>query len=169
MDIGFVGIRHDQVLRRLAHAGVRVFACDPEGRAEALAAEDVVWLPDAVAVARALRAPRVAWLDLPTGFATELAIQDVWPEFAPGDVIVDAGAGNAADASRRAAALASAHIRFVRCRVSDGAGGSLVLGGDAAAIAVVAPYADIVAGPKGWTHGSGYHFSVQPTDKEVKQ
>lgn len=173
MDIGFVGLRHDRVLRRLARAGVRVFGCDPEGRAEALAAEAViVALPNAAAVARLLHAPRVAWLDLPTGFATELAIADVWPEFAPGDVIVDAGDGNATDASRRAAALASARIRFVQCRVIAGAGDapvSLVLRGDAAAIGIVAPYADIVAGQSGWTSAAGYHACMQPTRKEARQ
>ncbi|MFO1324102.1 MAG: NAD(P)-binding domain-containing protein [Burkholderiales bacterium] len=153
MDIGLVGLRNDVVARRLARAGVRVFGSDAEGRAEALAAESIlVALPDAVQVAQALRAPRVAWLDLPTGFATELAIQDIWPEFAPGDVIVDAGEGSAADAARRTAALASVRIEFVACRVRvDAAGESIALDldGNPAALGILAPYVERVAGYHG--------------------
>jgi 6-phosphogluconate dehydrogenase len=161
MDIGFVGLRDDRAARRLARAGVRVFGCDPEGRAQALAAESVLFaMPDAVALAKALTPPRVAWLDLPTGFATELAIQDVWPELAPGDAIVDAGEGVAADGIRRAASLASARIQFVDCRVRR-EDGHVFVGGDDAAIGVIAPYLAIIAGDAGWTHsgpaGAGYH------------
>jgi len=159
MDIGFVGLRDDRVARRLAAAGVRVFGCDPAGGVDALSTI-VVPLHDAVAVAKALTAPRVAWLDLPTGFATELAIQDVWPEFSSGDVIVDAGGGTAADGVRRAASLASARMHFVDCWVRDDL--TLVLGGVADAIRVIAPYVELIGA---WTHagppGSGYHAALK--------
>src|SRR5262249_40096447 len=104
-------------------------------------------------------APRVAWLDLATGFATELAIQDMWPEFAPGDVIVDAGGGTAEDGRRRAASLASAHIHFVDCRITDA---MLFVGGSAAAVRVIPPYLDLLGA---WTHcglaGTGYHGGME--------
>src|SRR4029453_3333713 len=91
----------------------------------------------------------------PRGLDTELAIQDVWPEFAPGDVIVDAGGGSAEDGRRRAASLASARIRFVDCRVGDN---ELFVGGDADAIRLIARYLDCLGA---WTHcgpaGTGYH------------
>jgi 6-phosphogluconate dehydrogenase (decarboxylating) len=104
VKIGLVGVRDPGLARRFAAAGLQVFACD----AEELASDArIVLLPSAVAVSRALASPRVVWLDLADGFATELAIQDVWPECAPGDVVVDAGAGSPADARRRAASLAS--------------------------------------------------------------
>ncbi|HTQ01328.1 MAG TPA: NAD(P)-binding domain-containing protein [Casimicrobiaceae bacterium] len=166
MEIGLVGLRDERVARRFAAAGVRVFACDAEGRADALAAASIlVAKPGAAAVAQALHAPRVVWLDLPTGFATELAIQDVWPEFSPGDVIVDAGRGTPSDGARRAAQLASARILFVdgRVRAEDGRL-RLYLGGGEAAVRALAPYADVLAGPSGWMHcgaaGSGYHWEL---------
>jgi 6-phosphogluconate dehydrogenase len=119
-----------------------------------------VLVPDAVAVAQSLAAPRVIWLDLADGFATELAIQDVWPECAAGDVVVDAGAGTPGDAKRRASSLASVRLHFVDCHV-DG-DGSLAFGGSDSAMRIVAPYADL-AGP--WTHrgpcGSGYHARLE--------
>src|SRR5262245_53600398 len=102
MKIGLVGLRDPRLARRFASSGVRVFACGAE---DLVGDARIVLLPDAVAVAQALASPRVVWLDLADGFATELAIQDVWPECAPGDVVVDAGAGSPEDAKRRAASL----------------------------------------------------------------
>ena len=172
MDIGFVGLRRDAVARRLAQAGIRVLGVDADGRAEALAAESVlVAMPDTVALARALAAPRVVWLDLATGFATELAIQDAWPELAPGDVIVDAGGGDASDGHRRAASLASARIHFIDCFVhGDESRLALSVGGDPVAVRVLAPYADIVAGATQWTHcgppGAGYHAGLRNRVRE---
>ena len=153
MKIGLVGVRDARLARRLASAGVRVFAC---GAADLLGDARIVLLPNAVTVAQSLPAPRVVWLDLADGFATELAIQDVWPECAPGDVVVDAGAATPDDAKRRAASLASAQLHFVDCHVhSDGL---LSFGGTDDAMRLVAPYADLVGQ---WTHrgpcGSGYH------------
>lgn len=167
MDIGLVGLRDERAARRLAAAGVRVFACDAQGRADLLAAESIVVArPGAVAVAQALRPTRVAWLDLPTGYATELAIQDVWPEFSPGDVIVDAGGGTPEDGARRTVQLASARLLFVDCRVQvEGDRLALYIGGDDAAVRAIAPYADALAGPARWTHcgpaGSGYHHAME--------
>lgn len=151
--IGFVGSRCRPLVERFVAAGTPLAWCAPDERDEA----GVVRADNAVVLAQALHAPRVVWLRLPDGFATELAIQDVWPELDAGDVVVDAGSGEAADGSRRAASLASAGIGFVDCGL---VGGALLLGGEAAAIRLVAPYADTIAGASGWTHcgpaGTGY-------------
>ena len=158
LHIGFVGSRCRPLVERLAQSGHAVAWSAPESEAIAGVAAFV----NAVELARALVVPRVAWLDLPTGFATELAIQDVWPEFSPGDVIVDSGGGTVHDAKRRAASLASANIRFVDARTVRENGIALFLGGDAAAIEIVAPYADALA--PGWTHcgGAGTGYTPAP-------
>ena len=164
LAIGMVGLAHDDVRHRLLRAGVRILACDPECRAASRMEEGIEARADAAGVARSLAAPRVAWIELATGFATELAIADVWPEFAEGDVIVSAGHGDAADARRRAAALASARIHFVDCVVHRDPALSLRLGGHDAAIAVLTPYLDIAAGRAAWTHGgqsgASYHCGM---------
>lgn len=157
---GFVGLRDDRVARRLARAGWRVVACDDHAAPEAMA-PSIVRVAHAVAVAKALAdPPRVVWIDLPTGFRVELAIQDVWPEMGPGDIVVGADAGTAGDGARRAASLASARMHFVDCFVSDDL--ALTVGGSDDAIARVAPLLDL-AGP--WTHagppGSGYHAALR--------
>ncbi len=170
MDIGFVGLAggSDDVARRLARGGVNVFGFDSGGRAAALADENILTaMPTAVALARALSAPRVVWISVAPGVDTELAIQEVWPELAAGDVIVDAGAANYQDAPRREAALATVKIHFVDCAVApvegDSADGSvLYFGGSAAAAQIFAPVADILAPERGWLHcgpaGSGHLF-----------
>ena len=161
MKIGLVGLRDARLARRFACSGVHVFAC---GADDLLGDARIVLLPSAVAVAQALAAPRVVWLDLADGFATELAIQDVWPECAPGDVVVDAGGGTPEDAKRRAASLASAQLHFVDCHVD--AGGLLTFGGSEDAMRLVAPYADHAGH---WTHrgpcGSGYHARLDSRNK----
>jgi len=171
MDIGFVGLAggSDDVARRLARGGVNVFGFDAGGRAAALADEKILTaMPTAVALARALSAPRVVWINVAPGVDTELAIQEVWPELAAGDVIVDAAAARYQDAPRRAAALVTARIHFVDCALAPVAddpahGHVLVFGGSPAAAQVLAPFARILAPDpeRGWLHcgppGSG-HF-----------
>jgi len=155
MDIGYIGAGTDLV-QRMQAAGMRVFACGVDTANS---------LPNAVAVARALSAPRVVCLDLPEGFATELAIQDVWPECAPGDAVVDFAGGTPADGRRRADALASVRMHFIDAYVQrDEAGLALRVGGHADAVRAVAALLDALCGSGRWTHcgppGSGYHSAM---------
>ena len=172
MNIGIVGLGRmgGNMARRLARGGVRVVGFDPDaGLREGLARERVI--DDAaspVGLVRALAAPRVVWLMVPAGSATELVVQDVWPEMSRGDVLVDGGNANYKDSQRRAAALESAGIAFVDCGVSGGVWGldngyALMFGGTDAAAHAIAPYARVLAPApdRGWLHcgpaGSG-HF-----------
>lgn len=151
MDVGIVGLAGAGAVlaRRWAAAGIRVAVCDRDGRAPR---DDrghrAGVLASAVAVARSLAAPRIVWLCVPAGTATELALQDVWPELSAGDVIVDAGDAQYRDAPRRAAALASVGIHFADCGMRDGDSdaATVLLGGSAEAARIVGPLARIAAG-----------------------
>src|SRR5947208_8706947 len=154
MDIGLIGLGRmgGNMARRLARGGVRVVGYDPDaGARSALTDERVIEAaPTLQAVAAMLPAPRVVWLMVPAGRATELAIQDLWPELARGDVIVDGGNANYKDSQRRAAGLASAGIEFVDCGVSGGVWGlengyTLMYGGSESAARRVAPFARVLA------------------------
>lgn len=149
MDIGFVGLHDGRAARRLACAGMRVLGFDAAGAA--LAQANVTLMPSAAALARALSPPRVVWLDVPAGVATELAIADVWPEMAAGDVIVDTGPAHFADARRRVAALASVGIHFVDCALRHEPA-VMLTGGHPDAARVVAPYAALLAPASRWRH-----------------
>jgi 6-phosphogluconate dehydrogenase len=172
MHIGIVGLGRmgGNMARRLARGGASVSGFDPDAAAAAALAKEGVLTaaPSLVELARALPAPRIVWLMVPAGAATELAIETIWPEMAAGDVIVDGGNANYKDSQRRAAALAAAGIHFVDCGVSGGVWGlengyALMFGGSAAAAALIAPFARILAPApdRGWLHcgpaGAG-HF-----------
>jgi 6-phosphogluconate dehydrogenase len=154
MDIGLVGLGRmgGNMARRLARAGVRVVGHDPDATVrDALATERVIEPADSVrALVAKLAAPRVVWLMVPAGRVTELALQDLWPELARGDVIVDGGNANYKDTQKRAAGLATAGIELVDCGVSGGVWGlqngyTLMYGGSPAAAARVLPFARVLA------------------------
>ena len=154
MEIGIVGLGRmgGDMARRLARGGVRVFGFDVDDATRlALHRERVIEAADSVrAMVAQLSFPRVVWLMVPAGTVTELIIEDVWPELARGDVIVDGGSGHYKDSQRRAAALASAGVHFVDCGVSGGIWGlengyTLMYGATAEAARTVLPYMKILA------------------------
>jgi 6-phosphogluconate dehydrogenase len=154
MDIGLIGLGRmgGNMARRLSRAGVRVVGFDPDAAVrDALEREGVIEpVASLQAVAAKLIAPRVVWLMVPAGRATELAIQDLWPELARGDVIVDGGNANYKDSQRRASGLATAGIQFVDCGVSGGVWGiqhgyTLMYGGSAEAARRIEPFARVLA------------------------
>ncbi|HEY3178359.1 MAG TPA: decarboxylating 6-phosphogluconate dehydrogenase [Casimicrobiaceae bacterium] len=154
MDIGIVGLGRmgGNMARRWARAGVRVAGFDVD-RATGLALtnERVLVATDSVPdLVAQLPKPRVVWLMVPAGTTTELMIEDVWPELARGDVVVDGGNAYYKDSQRRAAALSSAGIHFVDCGVSGGVWGldngyTLTYGAAAEAAGIVLPYMKILA------------------------
>ena len=154
MDIGLVGLGRmgGNMARRLARQGVRVVGYDPDEAVRARLRDEAVVEPvDTLqAVAARLAPPRVVWLMVPAGRATELAIQDLWPELARGDVIVDGGNANYKDSQRRAGGLATAGVEFVDCGVSGGVWGlengyTLMYGGSRQAAARVEPFVRLLA------------------------
>ena len=154
MEIGIVGLGRmgGNMARRLVRAGVRVVGFDVDGATrDSLEREHVIEGVDSVRMLAAqLSAPRVVWLMVPAGATTGLMIEDVWPELARGDVIVDGGNGYYKDSQRRAAALASAGIHFVDCGVSGGVWGlengyTLTYGAGDEAAQRVLPYMKILA------------------------
>jgi 6-phosphogluconate dehydrogenase len=172
MQIGIIGLGRmgGNMARRLHRGGVEVIGFDADPAAvSALSGEGVLEAAASiVALAQRLAAPRIVWLMVPAGRVTELAVEDIWPELARGDLIVDGGNANYKDSQRRGTALASAGIRFVDCGVSGGVWGlengyALMFGGDAPAAAMIEPYVKILAPAPdvGWLHcgpcGAG-HF-----------
>ena len=115
-----------------------------------------------------LQPPRIVWLMVPAGAATEENIQLLAQRLAPGDIVVDGGNAHYRDSQRRGRLLTDQRIGFVDAGVSGGIWGleqgyGLMLGGARAHIDAILPlvHALAPAPDRGWVHcgpcGAG-HF-----------
>jgi 6-phosphogluconate dehydrogenase len=110
--------------------------------------------------------PRVIWLMVPAGDATERNFQDVLQFLEDGDVLVDGGNSNFRDSQRRGSVAAGHGVSFLDAGVSGGIWGleggyCVMVGGDAKAFAVIEPLCQALTEEGGYAHvgpvGSG-HF-----------
>jgi 6-phosphogluconate dehydrogenase len=173
MKIGLIGLGRmgASMARRLARGGVQVVAQDVNAYARTpLAAELETSVVDTIpALVAALDPPRLVWLMVPAGDATEGVLEALYARLDPGDLIVDGGNANYRDSIKRGTAFAERGIAFVDAGVSGGVWGlangyMLMLGGAPEAVERVAPLARVLAPTpdRGWLHcgptGSG-HFA----------
>jgi 6-phosphogluconate dehydrogenase len=142
MQIGIVGLGRmganiGRRLMRHGHACV-VWDRDPQpGRR--LAAEGASVAASIGELVAALEVPRVVWLMLPAGAATEAAIGELRPLLAAGDTLIDGGNTFWKDDIRRAAELKGKGIDYLDVGTSGGVWGlergyCLMIGGDTAAV-----------------------------------
>ena len=101
-----------------------------------------------------LEPPRVVWVMVPAGNATETTIDELARLLDAGDVVVDGGNSNWRDSVRRGDALTSAGIGFVDCGTSGGVWGReggycLMVGGADEHVALVQPAFDALRPPEG--------------------
>ena len=172
MEFGIVGLGRmgGNMARRLARKGIKIAVNNRSHEvSEAIAAETghlaCVSLADLVA---ALQTPRIVWLMLPAGEATEAALTTLTPLLSPGDLVVDGANAYYKDDQRRAEQMAAAKIDYADAGVSGGVWGlengyCIMFGGSDAAAARLKPYMEAFAPTPttGWLHtgpvGSG-HF-----------
>ena len=170
MELGFLGLGRMgfNMTLRLLRGGHRVVAWNrsPDKVQEAVA-QGAVGAASVAEVVSALAAPRVLWIMLPAGKATDDMIDQLVPLLSKGDLIVDGGNTNFHDDKRRAAALAAHGIGYADVGTSGGVWGlqngyCMMAGGAASDIARLKPALDTLGPPDGWLHtgpvGSG-HFS----------
>jgi 6-phosphogluconate dehydrogenase len=139
MHLGFIGLGKMglNMVTRLVRGGHQVVAFDrsPEAVAHAISAgaRGVNALDPIV---DALPTPRIVWLMVPAGTATESLVEALRDRLSPGDIIIDGGNTHFADDVRRAQMLATREIQYVDAGTSGGiwgleAGYCLMVGGDA--------------------------------------
>ncbi|MFA5890089.1 MAG: decarboxylating 6-phosphogluconate dehydrogenase [Actinomycetota bacterium] len=113
-----------------------------------------------------LPAPRVVWLMVPAGDATEQTLEHLAASLSSGDVVVDGGNSNFRHSMRKAALFAERGIDFVDAGTSGGIGGleegyCLMVGGTPEAVGRIQPALTTLAPENGWAHvgpsGAG-HF-----------
>lgn len=159
--------------RRLGLSGIRAAVFDQDASTVASVAAEIGGFaaPTLARLVEHLEAPRVVWLMLPAGEATESALSRLQGLLAEGDVVVDGANSFYKDSVRRAATLRRNGLGFVDCGVSGGVHGlangyCLMAGGDADAVDRVRPYLRALAPAPdtGWLHagpaGAGHYVKM---------
>ncbi len=115
----------------------------------------------------ALPSPKVVWVMVPAGDATEGVITELTKRLASGDVIIDGGNSYYKDSLRRAHGLSAHGIGFLDVGTSGGIWGRsegycMMVGGAKDTVAIASPILDTLAPKNGWAHvgdaGAG-HFT----------
>jgi 6-phosphogluconate dehydrogenase len=124
---------HDVVAWDLQESAVA--AIEEQGVAGARSLDDLV---------TRLAPPRVVWIMVPAGHATEVTIASLSERLAPGDVIVDGGNTFFKDDVRRAGMLRARELHYVDVGTSGGIWGAergycLMIGGEPAVVASLTP------------------------------
>jgi len=157
MQIGMIGLGRmgANIVRRLLRAGHAcvVYDRDPAPAAE-LVGEGALARPSLAELVAALAAPRVVWIMLPAGLATEQAIAELSGLLQDGDCIIDGGNSFWKDDIRRARALQQKGLYYLDVGTSGGVWGlergyCLMIGGEAAVVARLDPIFAALAPGKG--------------------
>ena len=172
-QIGMLGLGKmgANMARRLAHGGVVVHAWNrsPDVALNLAQEHSNVLAQGSLAdLVAGLAAPRLVWLMLPAGQATDDALEVLLPLLSPGDTVVDGANAFYKDSQRHAAQLTQSGLHFMDAGVSGGIWGlrngyALMVGGSAEAFAAAESFIKILAPAPdaGWLHcgaaGSG-HF-----------
>ena len=173
MKLAMIGLGKmgGNMVRRLLRGGIEVVGYDRAFEVVAQLAK-VDGMIAATTVGDAvdkLSAPRIVWLMLPSGEATEQQIRALAPMLSKGDIIVDGGNSNYHDSQRRGAWLAEQGIGFMDAGTSGGVWGlengyCLMVGASDAVAKIMRPILQALApsSEHGWAHvgpvGAG-HFT----------
>jgi 6-phosphogluconate dehydrogenase len=175
MEFGIVGLGRmgGNMARRLARKGIQIAVHNrSHAVSEAIAAETghlaSATLEELVA---ALQAPRIVWLMLPAGEATESALDALLPLLSPGDLVVDGANAHFKDDAARAVRCGEYGVEFADAGVSGGVWGldngyCIMFGGSDAAAVRLKPYMEALAPTPttGWLHtgpvGSGHYVKM---------
>jgi 6-phosphogluconate dehydrogenase len=172
MDLVLAGLGRmgANMARRLHLAGHRVVAWNrTEEKTRQIMAEGLDGAITAGEAVAKLPAPRIVWLMVPAGDATEATMEEFAAHLRPGDTIVDGGNANFKDSKRRHALLAERGIRFVDAGISGGVWGlqngyGTMVGGERDAVAPLEPIFEALAPDGGYVHcgppGSGHYTKM---------
>ena len=171
MELAVIGLGKmgSNMSRRLLAGGHRVLAYDLDREAVSkLEQEGAETLTALEGLTEALTPPRIAWMMVPAGDATEQTLETVSRVLDRGDIVVDGGNSNYKDSQRHAQMLEQRGIGFVDVGTSGGIWGlqegySMMVGGSRDSVGQLQPILETLAPApdKGWGHvgpaGSG-HF-----------
>jgi len=126
MRLGMVGLGRmgANMARRLMRGGHEVVVTDLSAEAvNGMAGEGAIPSSSLEDFATKLGSPRIAWLMVPAGDATESSVQALSLKFQPGDIMIDGGNSYFKDDVRRAQILEGKGILYVDVGTSGGVWG----------------------------------------------
>ena len=173
MELAIVGLGRmgANMARRLHRAGHRVVAYNRthERTEELIREEGVEGAATPAEVVGMLQRPRVIWLMVPAGDATEQTMEEFAALLTAGDTIVDGGNANFHDTKRRHALMRERGIRYVDAGISGGVWGltngyGTMVGGDREAVEPLEPIFRSLAPEDGYIHagppGAGHYVKM---------
>ena len=172
MKLGMIGLGKmgASMAERLLLGGHQVTGFDPNKDArKALEDKGAASADSLQALVKALQAPRVLWVMVPSGKVTDDTVNALLPLLAKGDTVIDGGNSNYQDTLRRAGLYSEHGLGYVDCGTSGGVWGlkegySMMVGGDKKVVDPLRPIFETLAPGKdqGWGRvgpvGSG-HFT----------
>jgi 6-phosphogluconate dehydrogenase len=153
MQLAVIGLGRmgGNIARRLLRAGHQcpVFDMD-EAAVAALVAEGATPAADLAALVSGLARPRAIWVMLPAGAATQGALDTLLPMLEAQDVVIEGGNSFWKDSAARAETFAAKGVHYLDVGTSGGVWGlargyCLMIGGDAGAVAQLAPIFEALA------------------------
>ncbi len=171
MEVGMIGLGRmgGNMTERLIRGGHTVSGFDFSADAvKALEERGGTGYDSPGALVKALSAPRVVWMMVPSGKPVDQTIDALLPHLEQGDTVIDGGNSLYKETIRRAALVGEKGVSYIDVGTSGGIWGlaegySMMIGGDKKAVDTLRPIFETLApgADKGWGHvgpsGSG-HF-----------
>ena len=158
MEIGFAGLGRMgfNMALRLVQGGHDVVAWNRSpGKVDLIREQGARGAYGIAEMAAMLVPPRVVWVMVPAGEATEEVIAALLLSLSPGDIVVDGGNSYYRDSVRRASMLEEKGLRFIDVGTSGGIWGlekgyCLMAGGDRESFTRLEPILRTLAPPEGY-------------------
>lgn len=169
MELGMIGLGRmgANMTERLVLGGHRVVSYDRSPEAiQHVVDKGAVGAHSLADFIKQLSPPRAVWLMVPSGDPVDQTIEQLRPNLAKGDVIIDGGNSNYKDSIRRAEQLKQQGFHFVDAGTSGGIWGlqvgyCMMVGGDKEVVERLVPIFKTLAPKDGYLHagpsGAG-HF-----------
>lgn len=169
MELGMIGLGRmgANMTERLVGGGHRVISYDRNAEAiQRVVDIGAVGAHSLADFVKQITAPRVIWMMVPSGAPVDQTIEQLLPNLAKGDILIDGGNSNYKDSIRRAQLLQGQGLHFVDAGTSGGVWGlelgyCMMIGGEKGIVDALEPIFKTLAPPDGYLHvgpnGAG-HF-----------
>lgn len=158
MEIGFIGLGRmgANMVRRLLKGEHRVIAWNrTAAKTQEIVTEGAEGAYSIQELVEKLKTPRIIWIMVPAGQATDDMINEVVPLLSKGDIIIDGGNSNYKDSIRHGKDLTARGFQFMDAGTSGGIWGlqvgyCLMVGSEKATFDHVEPLLKTLAPPDGY-------------------